>query len=808
MKTIIKVGSRGSQLALTQTEQTLEALRPIFPEFTFEKIIIKTKGDLRQDIALEKFGDKGIFVQEIEDQLLRGEIDIAVHSMKDMPSEITKGLSFALPPKRVNPHDVLVTKFPIQSLSDIPYGAKIGTGSKRRLFQIQQKRPDVIGVPIRGNVDTRIKKIESENLFGVILAAAGLERLGIYDRAVYEFPTEEMIPAPAQGALALQYKTERKDIKDMLEAIADPLTHLTVTAERTFLKNVEGSCHVPIGAYAKVLDQELVLHCIFGDEKGEKLVSGTYTGPTNNPIALGEKAALDIMQKLDSKPLGKVYLLGAGPGDPDLITVKGKRLLESCDAVVFDRLGTEKLMQSLSPHIEKIHVGKASGHHSKTQDQIHEILLDLAHKHKIIVRLKGGDPFVFGRGGEEGQFCYENKIPFEVVPGISSSIAGLTYAGIPITQRGVATNFHVFTGHFKSPETTFDWKTISKLQGTLVFLMAIESMHHIAEALLNEGMDPELPVAMISKATTPEQITWTSTLKNTSKDLPNHLIHSPALFVIGQVIKEREVLNWFESKPLWGMKVGVMRNRVQATKLTEALTNQGAQVLSIPLLDFKCTLTPESFKKYWFDSEEKYTHIIFTSENAVQFFMKSLFAFGGDARGFYGKKLIAIGPGTAKALQTFGLQCDAIPDSFTQEGLIQWCKENLQSHAHVFIPCSSKARPILADYIQKNHQGTIWAIYDTQPYSLDNETLQKMKSLVEDQATYWPFTSGSNVAHFKSLLNENKWKLHPKAKCFAIGPVTADALKEHGYPVHQVAKEHSIQGLIHCMQKEYEDEKI
>ncbi|MGL4362989.1 MAG: hydroxymethylbilane synthase [Cellulosilyticaceae bacterium] len=273
----IKVGTRGSQLALTQTKWVISELEKTHTNDTFEIVIIKTKGDLIQNVALDKIGDKGLFVKEIEEQLLNDKIDLAIHSMKDMPSVITEGLEFSKIPKREDRRDVLVLKKGYNSLDDLPNGAKIGTGSKRRIYQLLALRPDLEMAPIRGNIDTRIKKIETDNLDGVVLAAAGLHRIGLKDCITCYLDENQVIPAPAQGALGIQYSKKNKTIKKMIEHIESHIEDLEVQAERSFLNAVEGSCHLPIGATAHIDNGVMTLTALFGAEDGTRLKKNTIT---------------------------------------------------------------------------------------------------------------------------------------------------------------------------------------------------------------------------------------------------------------------------------------------------------------------------------------------------------------------------------------------------------------------------------------------------------------------------------------------------------------------------------------------------
>ena len=293
------VGTRGSNLALVQTNWVVEQLKKNNPDIEFEIKIIKTKGDFIKDLPLDKIGDKGLFVKEIEKSLLDKEIDMAVHSMKDMPSYLPEGLKFAHSPRREDPRDALIFREGYKTLEDLPQGAKIGTGSKRRKYQLLKHRPDLEIVPIRGNIETRIKKIETENLDGVVLAASGLRRAGLEEKIDYYIPTDIMLPAPAQGILALEIREDDKETEKIIDSIKDNITKVQIDAERGFLIGVIGSCHIPMGAYCEVDGEKITLTGLYGDGDGKKIVIQSKEGTLADAQKIGYELAKSVLKEYE-----------------------------------------------------------------------------------------------------------------------------------------------------------------------------------------------------------------------------------------------------------------------------------------------------------------------------------------------------------------------------------------------------------------------------------------------------------------------------------------------------------------------------
>lgn len=775
----IIIGTRGSNLALTQTNMVGDLIKEKFPKVEIEIKIIKTTGDIRRDVPIGQIGGKEIFVKEIESALLNGEIDLAVHSMKDMPGELPKGLRLSATPKREDPRDVLVLK-DTKSLEDLKLGAKIATGSKRRGFQLKELRPDLEILPIRGNVETRIGKIESENLDGVVLAAAGIHRLGIKPENMAYLDIEKFLPSPTQGILALEIREDDENLHNMLMEINDEITHIQSQVEREFLKSVGGSCKVPVGAYCHVEKEKITLKGMLGSSDGNQLIKMEIEGDTSQNLGktLGDK----MIRLLSSK----VYLVGAGPGDEDLITLKGKKCIEESDCIVYDRLASKNLLNFAKDGAEFIYAGKISNDHTMTQDEINQVLYEKALEGKIVTRLKGGDPYVFGRGGEEGEYLVERGVNVEIVPGITSAIGGLAYAGIPITHRGIATSFHVITGHTKDDDE-LDYSTLSKLKGTLVFLMGLKNLEKIASGLVGGGMDIKTPVAVINWASTSRQKTLVGNLENIHKKAIEEKLKSPCLIVVGEVVSKRENLNFFEEMPLFGENIVLTREGKNVQKTKEKFKKLGANVITLPMIETVPLKSKEELEI--FENINSFDYIFFTSVNGVEYFFDSYFKFG-DIRDLNGIKFCALGIKTKDALNSRGIRVDIMPDKFSGEDGVEAMEKVLKPSDKVLVPRAKMGRTKIIEDLKKLADIKELHIYDT--ISTSNE----IEEVLEEYENYsLVFTSASTFNNFYDALVD-KEGVFSKSKIISIGPITTQAIENKNLKVNIEAKEYTVEGII------------
>lgn len=498
---------------------------------------------------------------------------------------------------------------------------------------------------------------------------------------------------------------------------------------------------------------------------------------------------------------GMVYLVGAGPGDYKLISVKAKEYIEQADTIVYDRLADSRLLAWARPEVELIYVGKASNRHTMRQEDINQLLVTKAQEGKTVVRLKGGDPFVFGRGGEEALELVANNLPFEVVPGITSAISVPAYAGIPVTHRAVATSFAVITGH-EDPtkgESNMRWDKLSTGVDTLVFLMGVENLPHITAKLIENGRSADTPAAVIRWGTKPEQEVLITTVKDAAADVEKAGIKPPAIFLVGDVVALREKLAWFDTKPLFGKTVLVTRAREQASALTARLEQRGAQCLEAPAIKI---VDPESFDAL--DAAiaklEQYNWIIFTSTNGVDYFFRRLHTAGLDTRALAKAKVAAIGAQTAGHLEQFGIRADIVPMEFRAEGIVQMLEGRIESGMKVLIPRALVARDVLpVKLTELGAEVTVAPAYRTVAGDTDGKMLAA--KLANGEISLVTFTSSSTVTNLLELLGNEGVELIAKAKVACIGPITAATCVEHGIKPDVIADEYTINGMVEAIDK-------
>jgi len=495
-----------------------------------------------------------------------------------------------------------------------------------------------------------------------------------------------------------------------------------------------------------------------------------------------------------------VYLVGAGPGDPGLLTIKGMECIQKAAVLVYDRLVNPELLKYASPDCEMVYVGKSPDRHTLRQEEINQLLVDKAKEKGIVTRLKGGDPFVFGRGGEEAETLRENDIPFEIVPGISSSIAAPAYAGIPVTHRDCASSFAVITGH-EDPEkntSSINWEKLATGVDTLVFLMGVGNLSHIVKNLTKHGRIPTTPVALVRWGTTKRQQTLVGTLENIVDLVAEKGFTSPAVTIVGEVVDLRDTLKWFEDKPLFGKKILVTRARAQASDLSSLLLEQGASVIEFPTIEIQ---PPESYEllDQAIETIEGYDWIVFTSVNGVDYFTDRLLMKDKDWRDLRGIKICAIGPKTAEKLLDLGLRIDYVPPEYRAEGIIEGLKERGITGQKILLARAAVARDILPEQLAAlGAQVVVAPTYQTVVPEISQE---ETKELLQDgNVDLVTFTSSSTVKNFKKLWEKlQDTSIFQGSLTACIGPITAKTAEEEGFSIDIQADEYTIEGLVQAI---------
>ncbi|MEY2499988.1 MAG: uroporphyrinogen methyltransferase / synthase [Verrucomicrobiota bacterium] len=495
---------------------------------------------------------------------------------------------------------------------------------------------------------------------------------------------------------------------------------------------------------------------------------------------------------------GKCFLVGAGPGDLGLVTLRAKECVERAEVIVYDYLCNPEMLRWAPENAERIFAGKKAGAHTLTQEQINGLLVEKTREGKTVVRLKGGDPFLFGRGGEEAQALAAGGLPFVIVPGVTSAIAGPAYAGIPVTHRGKNSHVTFFTGHEdpEKSESAIDFAALAKLGGTQVMLMGVERIGAIAREMLANGVRKDLPVAVIRWATTERQETLVAALENVAERVAVEGFAAPAIVVFGEVVNLRKELNWFEDRPLFGKRIVVTRTRTQAGVLTEQLRSLGADVIELPTIRIEPPTDLRAFAELVQDAHA-YDWLVFTSPNGVSAFFDLFYKLYDDAREIGAARIAAIGPATAQRLKDFHMHVDLQPEEFVAESLVrEFRKAGGLENLRVLIARAEKARDLLPKELS-----ALGAIVDegfayrTVPETRDD--IGARRRLLEEGADLITFTSSSTVENFLAL--GLPWP--PKMQLASIGPVTSKTARDHGLEVAIEARRHDIPGLVEAVRK-------
>ena len=876
----LRIGTRGSRLALAQTALVEEALRSAWPGLETETVILHTKGDQVQDKPLSQVGQKGVFVSEFETALLDGRIDLAVHSAKDLPVRLAEGLDILAVLPRADARDVLVLPradardvpaLPRADARDVPAlpgrgvetggdaalrafaafseGAGIGTGSLRRQLYGKRLCPQADFTLIRGNVDSRLKKLESGGYDGIILAKAGLDRLGIPEREGERFhflpiPESAFLPAACQGIIAVEGRsadgkaaeggmTEEGTaagcpVTRLAAAIDDPLTRLAFETERRALLNFGADCSAPAAAYCRVLipdgadDQEqksggprLELSVMYAGRE----LSGT--APAAERLSLADSLCAKVRKASaqGTPEAGKVWLVGAGCGGPELITVKGLSLVERCDVLLYDSLSAKELLERARPDCERIDVGKRYGGRAASQEEINGLLIQKAGEGKTVVRLKGGDPYVFGRGGEEMLALREAGIACEEVPGISSAFAAPAAAGIPVTHRGLSRSVTVLTASSLTEGeerlTEADYEALVRLSGTLVILMGMHHIKELTDRLIGAGMPPSRPAAVVMEGATDRQRWVRAPLDKLAEEARRAGLKAPAVIVIGETAAME--LTPMDFRPLSGVRVGVTGTEGFAAGLCAALQEQGAETVGLNFLETVSAKQP-------LPELSGFSWLVFTSPNGVRIFLEKMKRERRDLRTLTGKRIAVIGPGTGEALAENGLICDLMPEIHDGGHLGAALAETMGPDERALLLRSELAGPALTralDAAERKYRD--FPLYELR--EIPGQREKAFRRLREAPPDYLLFGSASGVRSFaEGLIRSSARTILPDAtECIAlprvgcIGPQCRAAWEEEkgrlkplltDLPQAFTAETFNIDGLVRAVEADWKGDYI
>jgi len=497
---------------------------------------------------------------------------------------------------------------------------------------------------------------------------------------------------------------------------------------------------------------------------------------------------------------GKVYLVGAGPGDPGLVTLRAQALISQCDSLVYDYLASPELHRWTKPGCEKIYVGKQKGFHAIPQEEIEAILVERARRGEMVVRLKGGDPFIFGRGGEEAETLMRDGVAFEIVPAVTAALASAAYAGIPLTHREYSSSVCFLTGH-EDPdkhEMHVDFEAFSKVGGTLCIYMGMGHLGEIAAKLMAGGRSPATPVGIVQWASTPRQRSLRTTLKEAAADKETAGLSSPAVVIVGEVAPMMERISWFENRPLFGRRIVVTRSREQASDLSAALAALGAETLELPLIEVSED-EGSTGEDIW-PSLGSYQWIFFTSPNGVKYFFEKFYRRFDDLRCFGGMRIACVGETTAAAVREQRLAVDVIPDEAVSDALAEAVirEENLE-HQAVLVVTGNRNRETLVDQLEEAKAIVdVFPVYQTALTDLSRQpSAERFRQVGADAITFASSSAVDSFVRQAEHLQPGEGARRPKG--VAIGPRTAERMRELGLPVDRMAKEASIKGLVEAV---------
>lgn len=821
MRQILRIGTRESKLALLQTDIVVKKLKERLPQLTIEVVPMSTKGDQILNRSLASFGGKGVFTKELEVALLDKSIDIAVHSAKDMPMEFPKGLQMGAVLEREDPSDVLVTMDGTK-IADMKEGSVIGTSSLRRELQIKQLNEGVQIRVLRGNVQTRLNKLESGQYDGIILARAGLNRLGIeaYPKTKYHMETllsDRFLPAPGQGILAIECRENDEEVLSILETIHSKEGAEMLFAERAYLQTLNGGCNAPAGAYCRRENGKLVMEAMYAKDgiHTKYAKQELEVKPLNREEMVdNKKSHIDSFAEQLGKNLaeqvniGKVYLVGAGAGDEGLLTVKARELLQKADVIVYDSLISTSILQETKVDSEWIYAGKRSNHHHLPQEETNQILWKKAKEGKMVVRLKGGDPFIFGRGAEEALELLEHGVDFEIVPGVSSCYSVPAYAGVPVTDRRYASSFHVITGQEQVGRAVdrVNYEVLAKEEGTLIFLMGVKRLEEICNTLIQYGKDKNTPAGIFSKGTTRQQKFLTGTLETLPKIVKEKGIAMPAIIVIGHVVSFSEQLQWMKGNAHFKKRVLLTGTKLWCEKAKEKIEQFGAQAIPFSLIRVEeeserrlCSLFQKQEEKTEENKTgiERFQWIVFTSRNGVELFFEQWKKYRRDIRELAKFKFAVIGSGTADTLREYGIEADFVPQKFSSEDMAKEWVKTLTKEEKVLLLRAKECSMALPKALKEAN-----IFYEDIPlYHIVGEEKKKDElNRVLNEVDYVVIASGSAGRVFANMIEKDE-KEEISYQILSIGKETTKACENVGLTVHKTANIYSMDGILELLRE-------
>ncbi|MCD8021286.1 MAG: uroporphyrinogen-III C-methyltransferase [Clostridiales bacterium] len=594
----------------------------------------------------------------------------------------------------------------------------------------------------------------------------------------------------------MESRTDDVEMKEILQAIHDQEAACLLEAERAFLTTIGGSCNAPAAALCKRDENGFSMKAMFSRDgvhsKWASLTAeiGQIDGDKmkGSCVETARQLGVSIARKVKQ---GTVYLVGAGPGDEDLMTRKGLQVLREADVVVYDSLASSSLLNEVRDDAELIYAGKRSSHHHLKQYETNQLLIDLAKEGKNVVRLKGGDPYIFGRGGEEGQELREAGVDFVVVPGVSSAYSVPAYCGIPVTHRKYASSFRVITGHegsHKNGATVLDYETLAKEEGTLVFLMGLKNLPNIVHELMKNGKNPQTPVGVLQEGTTARQRMAVGTLETIVDVVEKEGIQTPAITVVGDVVGLHETLDWYGHKSLSGQRVLVTGSRSMVERLSPLLKEEGAEAIAFSLIRTENLETPAFTQAM--EELADYSWILLTSANGVHCFFDQLKKLRKDIRDLKNIHFAVIGDGTKKALEEYGIYSDLVPTAYSSEGMAQALLPLLNGEDKVLLLRAEEANAVLPQRLQAaGIRHTCVSLYHT---VVDERKADELSRLIRT-VDYITFASSSAVRAFVSMVDDREAVC---GKYISIGPVTTKTAEKEGIPVARTATDYTAKGLV------------